>query len=84
MNAGIVSAIALICPPSVLIEASKDPELRPILRSYLRWMPLCLFSEPLLWLRMLLASHRRFQRPHQRPYSFYAPHLSAGSFRAPD
>ncbi len=67
-----------------LFEVRRDAELHPILRSYLGWMPLCLFSEPIVWARMLLASPRRFQREHQRPRSFYVPHLSAAPFGEPD
>ena len=67
-----------------LFKISQDKELHPILRSYLGGIPLCLFSEPFLWLRMLLASQSRFQKAEQRPYAFYAPHLSALPFGKPD
>ena len=53
-------------------------------RSYLLWMPLCLFSEPLRWLRMLLTSRSRYAHHDQRPHNFYVPHLSATPFPASD
>ena len=67
-----------------LFKVRKDKELRSIFRSYLSWVPLCLFSEPLLWVRMLLTTRYRFRNSDQRPHSFYIPHLSASSFRAPN
>ena len=67
-----------------LFKISQDKELHPILRSYLGGIPLCLFSEPFLWLRMLLASQSRFRKAEQRPYAFYVPHLSALPFGEPD
>ncbi|MGF1489625.1 MAG: aspartyl/asparaginyl beta-hydroxylase domain-containing protein [Prochloraceae cyanobacterium] len=67
-----------------LLKHSQDRELDPILRSYLGGIPLCIFSEPLLWLQMLLKSKSRFQKAEQKPYAFYAPHLNAISFGKPD
>lgn len=67
-----------------LFKASQDKELHPILRSYLGKMPLCIFSEPILWLKMFLAADSRFQKSEQRPYAFYAPHLKAISFGQSD
>lgn len=67
-----------------LFKSSRDKELYPILRSYLGRIPLCIFSEPFLWLRKVLTSNSRFENPHQRPYAFYAPHLSAISFGSSD
>ncbi|MDJ0633635.1 MAG: aspartyl/asparaginyl beta-hydroxylase domain-containing protein [Xenococcaceae cyanobacterium MO_188.B29] len=67
-----------------LSEASKDKDLYPILRSYLGKMPLCIFSEPILALKMLLDADSRFQKSEQRPYAFYAPNLTAISFGKPD
>ena len=67
-----------------LFKASQDSELHPILRSYLGDIPLCCFSEPILWLRMLLASNSRFQKSEQRPYAFYSPHLTALPFGKSD
>ena len=67
-----------------LSEASKDKDLYPILRSYIGKMPLCIFSEPILALKMLLDADSRFQKSEQRPYAFYAPHLTAISFGKPD
>ena len=67
-----------------LFKISQDKELHPILRSYLGRIPLCLFSEPFLWLRMMLASQHRFQKAEQRPYAFYSPHLRALPFGEPD
>ncbi|MDJ0742878.1 MAG: aspartyl/asparaginyl beta-hydroxylase domain-containing protein [Xenococcaceae cyanobacterium MO_167.B27] len=67
-----------------LFKASQDTELHPILRSYLGEFPLCLFSEPLLWLKMVRNVDGRFQKAEQRPYAFYTPHLSASPFNEPD
>ena len=67
-----------------LFKARQDAELRSILRSYAGGVPLCVFSEPFLWLKMLLSAQTRFQNTQQRPYAFYAPHLNASSFGKPD
>jgi Aspartyl/Asparaginyl beta-hydroxylase len=67
-----------------LFEVRRDTELRPILRSYLGWVPLCLFSEPFVWVRMLLGSRCRFLRKDQQPHSFYVPYLRATPFGKPD
>lgn len=67
-----------------LFKVRHDAELRSILHSYLAGVPLCVFSEPWRWLRMLLTTRTRFQAAEQRPYAFYAPHLSASSFGQPD
>ena len=67
-----------------LFKVSRDPELRLILHSYLGEFPLCLFSEPLLWLKMARNAKARFQKEEQRPYAFYAPHLSAAGFGEKD
>lgn len=70
----------------ILFEYRKEKNLRPIFRSYIYWMPICLFSEPLSWLRMLLLSPFRFKIQQQKPHSFYVDHLTltASSFRSPD
>lgn len=60
-----------------LFKVRQDIELYPILRSYLGEFPLCLFSEPLLWLKMSQKGATRFEKAEQRPYAFYSPHLSA-------
>jgi len=67
-----------------LFQSSQDKELHPILRSYLGEIPLCIFSEPLVWLRMIVRSRSRFKKIEQRPYSFYAPDLNAISFGKSD
>ena len=67
-----------------LFEVRGDRDLRPILRSYVSWMPLCLFSEPVRWIRKLRDSRARFLRDDQRPQSFYVPHLNARPFGQPD
>ena len=64
----------------VLFEARRSEVLHPILRSYLDGIPLCLYSEPGRWLRLLWTSRRRFERELQRPQSFYAPHLHGEPF----
>lgn len=80
----LAPAIALVRLAPFLVQASHNPALHPILRSSLNWMPLCLFSEPLLWLRMVLTNSSRFNRPDQRPKSFYVPHLNTLPFGEPD
>jgi hypothetical protein len=72
--------IVLIRLAPYLMRARRRPELRPVQRSYLRWMPLCLFSEPGRWARMLTTTTRRHRAVDQRPGSFYIPHLSAAPF----
>lgn len=67
-----------------LFKVRQDMELYPILRSYLGEFPLCLFSEPLLWLKMSQQGATRFQKAEQRPYAFYSPRLSASGFGEPD
>ena len=67
-----------------LFKSSQDRDLHPILRSYLGRIPLCIFSEPILWFKMFLKADARFQNPEQRPYAFYVPHLTAISFGKPD
>lgn len=67
-----------------LFKVSRDPELYPILRSYAGNFPLCLISEPLVWLKMVRNFKTRFIKAEQRPYAFYAPHLSASGFSEPD
>lgn len=57
-----------------LFKVRRDTELHLVLRSYLGEFPLCLFSEPILWLKMVRNSKARFQKAEQRPYAFYAPH----------
>jgi aspartate beta-hydroxylase len=47
-------------------------------------MPLCIFSEPVAWLRRVVTSARRYRHHNQKPASFYAPHLAANPFGAPD
>ena len=47
-------------------------------------MPLCLYSEPVRWLRMLRRTRRRYRQSEQRPASFYVPHLSGAPFRDSD
>lgn len=64
----------------LLFEVRTDEALRPLLRSYLGFLPLCVFSEPWLWVRKLFAARDRFANPDQRPHSFYAPHLGASPF----
>jgi hypothetical protein len=75
-------ALARLTP--YLVRARNRPELREVQRSYLRWMPLCLFSEPIRWVWMLLRSPCRHSRPDQRPHDFYVPHLTAVPFPEPD
>jgi hypothetical protein len=67
-----------------LLRTRSRPELRAVQRSYLRWMPLCAFSEPIRWVRLLLTSARRYTRSDQRPDDFFVPHLPAVPFPAPD
>lgn len=83
-NEALAPAIALVHLSPYLFEVRQDTDLHPVLRSYLSWMPLCLFSNPFLWLQMLLFTHSRFRKNYQRPYSFYIPHLSALPFSKPD
>ena len=67
-----------------LFKVSRDTELHPILRSYVGKFPLCIFSEPLQWLKMARNVDSRFQKAEQRPYAFYAPYISASPFGEPD
>lgn len=67
-----------------LFKASQDKDLHLILRSYVGKVPLCIFSEPILWFKRMLTADSRFQQEQQRPYAFYAPHLTAISFGKPD
>lgn len=64
----------------LLYRARNDPELQMVCRAYVHWLPLCLFSEPLRWLRQLLATGRRYRLADQRPYDVYLPHLQAQPF----
>jgi hypothetical protein len=75
---------AIIQLAPYLYRVRNRPELREVQRSYLWWMPLNLFSEPIHWLRMLLTSRRRYAKADQRPYRFYVPHLSSVPFPEPD
>jgi len=84
LRAAVAPVLALVRLAPLLLRVRTDPELRSIQRSYLGWMPLCLFSEPGRWLRLVAASPRRFGHPAQRPHSFYAPHLNGFPFRRPD
>ncbi|MGK7947333.1 MAG: aspartyl/asparaginyl beta-hydroxylase domain-containing protein [Xenococcaceae cyanobacterium] len=67
-----------------LFKASQDKDLHPILRSYIGKIPLCIFSEPILWVKLLWIANSRFRNSQQRPYAFYVPHLKAISFGIPD
>ncbi|MDJ0679747.1 MAG: aspartyl/asparaginyl beta-hydroxylase domain-containing protein [Xenococcaceae cyanobacterium MO_167.B52] len=73
----IVNSYQLI---QYLFKVSGDKELHSIMRSYLEEFPLCLFSEPLLWVKMSRNAKSRFEKPEQCPYAFYAPHLGASGF----
>ncbi len=68
----------------LLFSVRKDPELQPILRSYLGWIPLCVFSQTRHWCSLLVSTRRRFARDDQRPTAFYGPHLPAVRFPEPD
>jgi aspartate beta-hydroxylase len=72
--------IALCFYAPVLWRARTVRELRAICRSYQGWMPLCVFSEPLRWVRLAVTARRRHRRPLQRPYRFFAPHLDSVPF----
>ncbi|WP_019507454.1 aspartyl/asparaginyl beta-hydroxylase domain-containing protein [Pleurocapsa sp. PCC 7319] len=80
-KARVVSFYQLI---QYLFEVSRDIELHPILRSYAGNFPLCLFSDPLVWLKMVRNAESRFLEDKQRPYAFYATHLRAIPFGEPD
>jgi hypothetical protein len=41
--------IVLVRLAPYLLRTRGRPELRAVTRSYLRWMPLCFFSEPRRW-----------------------------------
>jgi aspartate beta-hydroxylase len=73
-----IAAFMRVIP--LLFEVHRDAELQKIARSYLGWIPLCIFSEPRLWLWLILTSRWRFRTGYQKPYSFYAPHLEARPF----
>jgi aspartate beta-hydroxylase len=77
-----VRALALLSP--YLLRVRRRADLRQVMRSYLGPMPLCLFSEPGRWARMVATSTRRYRQPSQRPRSLYIPHLSAVPFPEPD
>lgn len=76
--------VALIRVSPLLWRVRRDPALRPVLRAHLGWMPLCIFSEPLRWVGLVLTSPWRYRNADQRPESFYAPHLPASPFGEPD
>lgn len=69
-KAKIARVVSFYCLSQYLFKVSRDTELHPILRSYLGEFSLCLFSEPLLWLKMARDAEARFQKPEQRPYAF--------------
>lgn len=64
----------------ILLKYRNDTHLHPIFRSYISWMPLCIFSEPLVWLKMLFLSSFRFENEKQKPHSFYVPYLSSTAY----
>ncbi len=68
----------------VLRRHRRDLDLKRVMRSYSGAVPLCLFSEPFLWVRMLINSKNRYRRPDQRPHAFYMPELPARPFGEPD
>jgi len=75
----------LLAASPYLFAVRNDPELRRISRSYIHWLPLNVFSEPVQWLRLLLRTHQRYRVDGQRPYDVYTPHLAASPFpAAPD
>jgi hypothetical protein len=84
LRSGLEPLVVLVRLTPYLLRVRRRPELRAVQRSYLRWMPLCAFSEPGRWLRMLLATGRRHRTSDQRPRSFYVPHLTAVPFPQPD
>lgn len=84
LESSIRPATTFIRLAPYLLQVSRDPALQNILRSYLGWMPLCLFSEPVRWFTMLCTHRSRFQNPDQSPHTFYVPHLGAAPFQSPD
>lgn len=76
--------VALVHLSPLLWRVRRDPALRPMLRAYLGWMPLCIYSEPVKWIGLVLTSPWQYRNPDQRPESFYAPHLPAAPFGPPD
>lgn len=76
--------IALIKLMPYLWQVRNEKDFYSISHSYLGWMPLCIFTDPQEWVKMLLSSPRRYQNGYQRPYSFYVPSLSANPFAQKD
>lgn len=67
-----------------LFQIRNDADLKQICRSYIDWMPLSLFSEPVGWWQQLFNTQNRFRNRFQRPHSFYIPHLKGLPFHPSD
>lgn len=84
LQAARTRARLLISVAPYLLRTRGRRELRAVQRSYLKGMPLCLFSEPHRWIWMLVSSPRRHRYADQRPRSLYVPHLTAVPLPEPD
>ena len=67
-----------------LFQVRNDVELQLVFSSYIAWMPLCIFSDPVQWIQLIVTSSNRFRLAYQRPHSFYAPHLKSLPFNPAD
>lgn len=78
------SLVALRRAAPLLWRERRNPELVKVMRSYAGWMPLCIFSEPGLWLVSLSKTRSRFRFANQRPRAFYVSHLPARPVKEAD
>ncbi len=68
----------------LLYRSRHNRSLTRIFSSYIGVFPLCIFTSPFTWIRNLIRSQKRFERPDQYPHRFYVPDLKTLPFAPQD
>jgi hypothetical protein len=76
--------VALLRLTPSLWRVRHRTDLRRVMRTHIRGVPLCLYSEPRRWLRLVQSAPGAGRPPGQHPHSLCVPDLPAHPFPQPD